>query len=143
MTSSRTISSRFLQKLIIINISTFSYQLRKNSIDKDECGLYKVQLINKNGIFTTFYDVIIQGKVISRHLFLYIYSLSADLNNLRIDLKTDFKLMSHVVCSSFFLIFKFLVIKEINLSFKNRNYLFRQNANQSRYASSTYKLLLP
>lgn len=142
MTSSRTISSRFLQKLIILNISTFSYQLRKNSIDKDECGLYKVQLINKNGIFTTFYDVIIQGKVISKHLFLNIYSLSADLNNLRIDLKTDFKLMSHVVIVLFF-IFKFLVIKEINLSFKNRNYLFRQNANQSRYASSTYKLLLP
>lgn len=143
MTSSRTISSRFLQKLKILNISTFSYQLRKNSIDKDEYGLYKVQLINKNGIFTTFYDVIIQGKVISKHLFLNIYSLSADLNNLRIDLKTDFKLMSNVVCSSFFLIFKFLVITEINLSFKNRNYLFRQNANQSRYASSTYKLLLP
>lgn len=142
MTSSRTISSRFLQKLIILNISTFSYQLRKNSIDKDECGLYKVQLINKNGIFTTFYDVIIQGKIISKHLFLNIYSLSADLNNLRIDLKTDFKLMSHVVIVHFF-IFKFLVIKEINLSFKNRNYLFRQNANQSRYASSTYKLLLP
>lgn len=72
MTSSRTISSRFLQKLIILNISTFSYQLRKNSIDKDECGLYKVQLINKNGIFTTFYDVIKQGKVISKQLFLYI-----------------------------------------------------------------------
>lgn len=95
MTSSRTISSRFLQKLIILNISTFSYQLRKNSIDKDEYGLYKVQLINKNGIFTTFYDVIIQGKVISKHLFLYIYSLSADLNNLRIDLKTDFKSRLH------------------------------------------------
>lgn len=72
MTSSRTISSRVLQKLIILNISTFSYQLRKNSIDKDECGLYKVQLINKNGIFTTFYDVIKQGKVISKKLFLYI-----------------------------------------------------------------------
>lgn len=56
MTSSRTISSLFLQKLTILNISTFSYQLRNNSIDKEECGLYKVQLINKNGIFTTFYD---------------------------------------------------------------------------------------
>lgn len=68
MTSSRTISSLFWQKFIILNISTFLYQLRKNSIDKDECGLYKVQLINKNGIITTFYDVIKQGKVISNEI---------------------------------------------------------------------------
>lgn len=75
---------------MILNISTFSYQLRKNSIDKDECGLYKVQLINKNGIITTFYDVIKQGKVISRQLFQYIYSLNADINNHKIDIKTYF-----------------------------------------------------
>lgn len=100
MTSSKTISSLFWQKFIILNISTFLYQLRKNSIDKDECGLYKVQLINKNGIITTFYDVIKQCKVISKYLFPYIYSSSVELNNFSIDMKTDFKMTSDVVCNS-------------------------------------------
>lgn len=83
MTSSRTISSRFLQKLTILNISTFSYQLRKNSIEEDEFGLYKVQMINKNGIFTTFYDVIKQGKVLLKHHFPCLNSSSVELNNFR------------------------------------------------------------
>lgn len=99
MTYSRTISNRFLQELTIFNTSTFSYQLRKNSIEEDEFGLYKVQLINNYGIFTTFYDVIREGKVISKHLSPYIYSSSVELNNFRINMKSDFKLTSDVVRS--------------------------------------------
>lgn len=62
-------------------------------------------IVYKNGIFTTFYYVIKQGKVISKHLFPYIYSLSAELNNFRIYMKTNFELTSHDVCSSLFFLY--------------------------------------
>lgn len=45
-------------------------------------------------------DVVKQGKIISKYLFPYIYSSSVELNNFRIDMKTDFKLTSDVVCNS-------------------------------------------
>lgn len=125
MTSSRTISSRFLQKLTILNISTFSYQLRKNSIEEDEFGLYKVQMINKNGIFTTFYDVIKQGTVFLKHHFPCLNRSSVELNNFKINMQSDFNLTSDVVCSLLiFFKFKYLIIKDINFAFKNCNYLF-------------------
>lgn len=77
-------------KLIILNISTFSYQLRKNSIEEDDFGLNKVQLINNYGILTTFYDVVRQGKVILKHIFLYLNSSNDEHNNFRVNMTSDF-----------------------------------------------------
>lgn len=62
-TLTKTIPNSFVEMFATINITTYSFRLKKTSIAEDEFGLYTLQLSNSYGMIIFYFYVIREGKI--------------------------------------------------------------------------------
>lgn len=62
-TLTKTIPNSFVEMFATMNITTYSFRLKKTSIAEDEFGLYTLQLSNSYGMIIFYFYVIREGKI--------------------------------------------------------------------------------